>query len=112
VYAHWGDEYEKKPNSGQREFAHRLVDAGADLVIGSHPHVVQTKELYNDKWIYYSLGNFVFDQYFNDSVRCGAVVTVSLNPDLSYTTEEYFVELVRDGTTKRSDCSSFVEEDV
>ena len=108
VYAHWGDEYESHPNSGQRNAARRFIDAGADLVVGSHPHVIQTKEFYKDKWIYYSLGNFVFDQYFSEAVQCGAVLHVMLSPNLTYTTREEFIFLERDGTTKQSDCRDVV----
>lgn len=60
VIAHWGDERVLKPNKHQVELARRYVDAGADLVIGGHPHVLQGIEHYNGKWIAYSLGNFVF----------------------------------------------------
>ncbi len=110
VFAHWGDEYEKTPNSGQIEIAHKFIDAGADLIVGSHPHVVQSKERYKDKWIYYSLGNFIFDQYFDNDVKCGLIVNVSLYPDTTYSVNEKFIELVRDGTTKTSDCMKSVVE--
>lgn len=69
VYTHWGSEYQLKENNSQIEKAHRFIDAGADLVIGSHPHVVQPLEIYKDKIIFYSLGNFVFDQYFSEDTR-------------------------------------------
>lgn len=108
VYAHWGDEYEVVPNQGQRQLARRFIDAGADFVVGTHPHVVQTKEQYKGAWIYYSLGNFVFDQYFNEQVRCGALITLSIEPDTSYTTDDAFIELARDGTTERSACKEQV----
>lgn len=111
VYAHWGDEHESKPNAGQKEFAHRFVDAGADFIVGSHPHVIQSKELYKDVWIYYSLGNFVFDQYFNREVTCGAVISLSLHEDLQYDITEHFIELERDGTTKISTCLEQVPQD-
>jgi poly-gamma-glutamate synthesis protein (capsule biosynthesis protein) len=62
VCPHWGVEYAVKPARDQVEFAHRMIDAGADLIVGSHPHVVQPLEAYHDRWIAYSLGNFVFDQ--------------------------------------------------
>ncbi|UCB51580.1 MAG: CapA family protein [Candidatus Zixiibacteriota bacterium] len=62
VSLHWGDEYRKKPNHRQVKIAHRLIDAGADLILGHHPHVLQPIEEYNDGVIVYSLGNFVFDQ--------------------------------------------------
>ena len=104
VYAHWGDEYESDPNSGQREYAKRFVDAGVDFVVGSHPHVVQAKEKYKDVWIYYSLGNFIFDQYFSDEVSCGAVVQIDVEADGTYVPTESFISLERNGTTKVSDC--------
>jgi poly-gamma-glutamate synthesis protein (capsule biosynthesis protein) len=62
VSLHWGDEYHKRPNSRQVRIAHQLIDAGADLILGHHPHVLQPIEEYNDGVIVYSLGNFVFDQ--------------------------------------------------
>lgn len=62
VTFHFGDEYKLKPNENQKYLAHLAVDSGADLVIGHHPHVIQTDEIYKGKNIFYSLGNFVFDQ--------------------------------------------------
>jgi poly-gamma-glutamate synthesis protein (capsule biosynthesis protein) len=62
VSLHWGDEYHKKPNSRQIKTAHQLIDAGADLILGHHPHVLQPIEEYKNGVIVYSLGNFVFDQ--------------------------------------------------
>jgi len=60
VMAHWGIERADRPVAHQTDLAHRFVDAGADLVVGSHPHVLQGFESYKGKWIAYSLGNFVF----------------------------------------------------
>ena len=56
-----------------------FIDAGADLIIGSHPHVIEPAEVYNGKRIYYSLGNFIFDQYFNENVRNGLGVMVRID---------------------------------
>jgi poly-gamma-glutamate synthesis protein (capsule biosynthesis protein) len=61
VSFHWGQENAVIPTSKQVEFAHKVVDAGADLVLGHHPHVLQSIETYKGKLILYSLGNFVFD---------------------------------------------------
>lgn len=61
VSFHWGGENQSIPNSRQVEYAHRAIDAGADLVLGHHPHVLQSIEHYKDRFIIYSLGNFVFD---------------------------------------------------
>ncbi|CAM5789391.1 MULTISPECIES: CapA family protein [Brevibacillus] len=60
VIAHWGKEREDYPVDHQMELSRAYIDAGADLVIGGHPHVLQGFEQYNEKWIAYSLGNFIF----------------------------------------------------
>lgn len=79
VFCHWGVEYSLEPNAGQKDLAHQFINKGADLVIGSHPHVVQPSENYNGKTIYYSLGNFIFDQYFSEDVRRGLGVQLEIN---------------------------------
>jgi poly-gamma-glutamate synthesis protein (capsule biosynthesis protein) len=61
VFQHWGVEYETVESSHQQALARAAIDAGADLVVGAHPHVVQPHEIYQGKPIIYSLGNFVFD---------------------------------------------------
>jgi poly-gamma-glutamate synthesis protein (capsule biosynthesis protein) len=68
---HSGTEYVANPNARQVAFARAAVDAGADMVIGHHPHVVQTAEKYEGKWIFYSLGNFIFDQMWSQQTREG-----------------------------------------
>ena len=60
VSIHWGEEKSNTPNEQQKELAHKAIDLGADLVIGTHPHVLQGIEKYNGKYIAYSLGNFCF----------------------------------------------------
>jgi poly-gamma-glutamate synthesis protein (capsule biosynthesis protein) len=60
VYVHWGIEKKNHPEEYQRKMARQYIDAGADLVVGSHPHVLQGVEYYKDKPIIYSLGNFMF----------------------------------------------------
>ena len=57
---HWGEEMEHYPEDYQTELGHKCIDWGADLVVGCHPHVLQGIELYNGKYIIYSLGNFCF----------------------------------------------------
>jgi hypothetical protein len=61
VFTHWGIEYVLRENAHQQAMARLAIDAGADLVVGAHPHVIQPYELYRGKLIVYSLGNFVFD---------------------------------------------------
>ena len=60
---HWGQEMEPAPTEEQQGFARKMIDAGASAVIGGHPHVVQTIDIYRGKPIVYSLGNFVFDYF-------------------------------------------------
>lgn len=60
IYVHWGIERDEYPQDYQRELAKKYIDAGADIVIGAHPHVLQGIEYYNEKPIFYSLGNFIF----------------------------------------------------
>lgn len=78
VLLHWGNEYETKHLPSQEEIAHRLVDAGATLIIGHHPHVVQEVERYNGGVIAYSLGNFVFDQNFSADTNHGLLLKIVL----------------------------------
>lgn len=61
---HWGNEYIHKPSMEQRNLAYKLIDAGADVIIGHHPHVIQPYERYKGGHIVYSLGNFCFDNPF------------------------------------------------
>lgn len=80
TYYHFGEEYQTQPNDYQRTVSKLAVDSGADLVVGAHPHVVQTIEQYKNVWIAYSLGNFVFDQYFSKETMQGGLLEVEINP--------------------------------
>jgi gamma-polyglutamate biosynthesis protein CapA len=77
VSMHHGVEYTLKPTAAQVAFAHAAIDAGATLVIGHHPHVVQPSERYRNGLIFYSLGNFIFDQYQRVETQHGEVVQIS-----------------------------------
>lgn len=81
VSMHSGYEYKPKPNKRQTEFAHAAIDAGAELVIGHHPHVVQTMEKYKGKFILYSLGNFVFDQLWSEATREGLIAEITFDDE-------------------------------
>ncbi|MFH1129652.1 MAG: CapA family protein [Patescibacteria group bacterium] len=78
VVSHWGAEYKKIPADSTVEKAHQFINAGADLVLGGHPHVVQTIEEYKGKMIFYSLGNFIFDQYWSEDTMEGLAVEILL----------------------------------
>ena len=77
VYVHWGIERDTKPQEYQRTLAMNYIDAGADLVVGSHPHVLQGVEYYNGKPILYSLGKFVF----GSSIPSTALLKVELSEE-------------------------------
>ena len=79
INMHWGQEYQPTNTKVQEDLAHALIDSGADLIIGHHPHVVENIELYKNKLIFYSLGNFIFDQYFNQKVQQSLAVKFESN---------------------------------
>jgi poly-gamma-glutamate capsule biosynthesis protein CapA/YwtB (metallophosphatase superfamily)/murein DD-endopeptidase MepM/ murein hydrolase activator NlpD len=76
VSLHSGEEYYSEPTPFQINFSRAAIEAGADLVIGHHPHVVQKNEKYQTGYIFYSLGNFVFDQDFSEETMEGQIVEV------------------------------------
>jgi len=83
IYIHWGNEYQIYPSQRQKQKARIFIDAGADLIIGSHPHVIQPMEVYKSKAIFYSLGNFVFDQYFSEATKEGLSIAILLEKQYS-----------------------------
>lgn len=88
LYIHWGNEYINRPSAAQKKFAHWLIDAGFDLIIGMHPHVLQGYEDYKGKRIYYSLGNCVFDMP-SEQCKIGALVSVDLSSGSLKYSEQY-----------------------
>ncbi|MEX0895496.1 MAG: CapA family protein [Patescibacteria group bacterium] len=101
VVTHWGNEYQQEPNLALEELAHAMVDAGADLIIGTHQHVIANHEVYQGAEIYYSLGNFVFDQYFSPAVQEGLIVTAAFDFDTAtITTETDRVTMTKPGVTE------------
>ena len=95
VFPHWGVEYQSNPSSHQKRLAHLMIDSGADLVLGSHPHWVQTTEKYQDKLIVYSHGNFVFDQFWSEATRKGIIGTYNFrqNQLVDYTHTPVYINL-------------------
>ena len=79
VYPHWGEEYLATSTEFQRAEAHKFVDAGADVVLGAHPHVAQPVEVYKGRAIFYSLGNFVFDQNWSKETSQGVAIRLTLS---------------------------------
>ena len=78
VSMHWGEEYQLRSNKFQQEIGRALVEAGADIIIGHHPHVIQEIERYKNGWIAYSLGNFIFDQNFSEETMKGLMLKVKI----------------------------------
>ncbi len=78
-YMHWGWERESAPSSRQRYLAQKMIDAGADAVVGSHPHVTQGTETYRGKPIIYSLGNFVFDGFELPAAKIGWLLKMTVD---------------------------------
>ena len=76
VHIHWGNEYEPNYSNSQQTVGHTLIDKGVDLIIGHHPHVIQPVEIYKNKLIFYSLGNFIFDQTTEETTKGFVVETV------------------------------------
>lgn len=78
ITMHAGEEYTREPTAAQIKFARAAIDYGADMVIGAHPHWPQTFETYKGKQIFYSLGNFVFDQNWSKDTSEGLTLKISL----------------------------------
>ncbi len=93
VSFHWGDEYKKIHNKRQEKLAKLSIDNGADLIIGHHPHVMQDIATYKDKTIVYSLGNFIFDQYFSTDTMRGMLFEVKFEGSKIKSTESKIIKL-------------------
>ena len=78
-FMHWGWEREPRPDERQRQLARLMIDAGADLVVGGHPHVTQGAEYYRGKLIVYSLGNFVFDGFDQPAEKRGWLLRLTMD---------------------------------
>lgn len=80
VSLHWGIEYKYHAEPYQKKLAHRMIDAGANFILGHHPHSLQGVEVYNHGLIAYSLGNFVFDQEWSEQTKQGLILTIKITP--------------------------------
>jgi gamma-polyglutamate biosynthesis protein CapA len=97
VYAHWGDEY-LEVLERVKNVARLFAQSGADFIVGSHPHIILPSEKIGDTFVYYSLGNFIFDQYWNKEVSTGLVLELNIkNKNISIV--EHKVSLNKDGKT-------------
>jgi poly-gamma-glutamate capsule biosynthesis protein CapA/YwtB (metallophosphatase superfamily) len=96
VMVHWGIELDARPRGYQVEQAHRMIDAGADVIFGSHPHRLQPVEIYRDRLIFYSLGNLVWPRLSRTSSTT-AIAEVVVTPDGAVRGRLIPVEIVSDG---------------
>jgi len=87
VSIHWGNEYLPQAESWRVSLAHQMIDAGADIIHGHHPHVIQNQEIYQNKPIYYSLGNFIFDQNWSKETSTSEIINLTLTKSQIIKTE-------------------------
>lgn len=93
VSIHWGNEYLPNPENWRIDLAHRMIDSGADIIAGHHPHVLQPKEIYKDKPIFYSLGNFIFDQSWSKETSNSEMVRLTLSQNQILNLEQVPIEI-------------------
>lgn len=97
-YMHWGWEREPNPTARQKSLARAMIDAGADAVVGGHPHVTQGAEIYRGRPIIYSLGNFVFDGFELPAAKRGWLLRLTLDRKGVVKWETLAAQMDEDGT--------------
>jgi poly-gamma-glutamate capsule biosynthesis protein CapA/YwtB (metallophosphatase superfamily) len=97
-FMHWGEEHRPVANDRQRQLARLMIDAGADAVVGTHPHVVQDVEHYRGKPIVYSLGNFIFDGFDDEDNNTGWVLHLEVGRDGVRQVNHHIARMDRYGT--------------
>lgn len=108
---HMGAEYKPAPDQIKTDFYHSLIDAGADAVLGDHPHWVQSTESYKGHLIVYSMGNFMFDQQFNPEVTRSAAIAVELNVTTDKEDSlEAWLAIGKSCTTYHDDCLARIDK--
>ena len=93
VTFHFGEEYQTKHNDRQEYLAHKAIDDGAKIIIGTHPHVIEDTEVYKNGFIAYSLGNFIFDQYFSENTMEGMLLEIQLNKNGTMSVRKNIINL-------------------
>lgn len=96
-FMHWGEEHRATANDRQRELARRMIDAGADAVVGTHPHVVQDTETYLGRPIIYSLGNLIFDGFSDADNNTGWVLRLRMDRNGVVDWHTHTVHMDREG---------------
>jgi len=91
VMVHWGNEYTSTPTLSQKSIATELIRAGADVISGSHPHWIQDIDTIDGKPIFYSLGNFVFDQPWSEETKKGLAIRLTYQKNTLIKIEKMFI---------------------
>lgn len=107
---HSGAEYQPAPDDIKTKFFHRMIDNGADMVIGDHPHWVQTTEAYKDRLIVYSMGNFLFDQQVDPETVRSAAIQVTLSSDSDGVMLAKWLELGKSCAMNGDNCLAIAEQ--
>lgn len=94
VSVHWGNEYLPQAEKWRVNLAHQLVDAGVDIIHGHHPHVWQSYEIYKDKLIFYSFGNFIFDQSWSYATSHSQIAALTLTKNQVEDLKLYPIEII------------------
>jgi poly-gamma-glutamate synthesis protein (capsule biosynthesis protein) len=110
VFAHGGTEYATSSNAAQHALYHQMIDLGADVVFGDHPHVVQETEAYKGKLIVYSLGNLIFDQWFDQEVTKSLIVNVHIRTKADSSVQQW-VNLAPSCVKFKDDCLASAKAD-
>jgi len=97
-FMHWGWEYEPTASQRLQSFARRMIDEGASMVVGSHPHVTQGADVYQGKPIIYSLGNFVFDGFEAPEAKLGWLLRLKLDKTGVLEWDTLAAHMDKDGT--------------
>jgi gamma-polyglutamate biosynthesis protein CapA len=104
---HWGNEYVHIPSQEQRELAYQFIDAGADIIAGHHPHVIQPYEKYKNGHIFYSLGNFMFDFLQSKKISVGLHAVINVSHKKVNTIEFHGIDLSYKDLVKNANQNSF-----
>ena len=108
VFPHAGAEYKAGPDEIKTTMYRAMIDAGADMIIGDHPHWIQNTEAYKGKLIVYSMGNFMFDQQFNTEVTRSAAIKMRLTVQDSSRLDSW-IELGRQCQSNATDCLNTIQ---
>ena len=95
IYFHWGVEFEPFAGELQKKLARDAIDAGADFVVGTHPHVIQGSEVYKGKYIYYSLGNCIFDRQIPRGTDEGLLISLKVDSKKNVWVEEKRFNIIK-----------------